>query len=406
MAKALLRDHDPASLNGRRVVVRCDLNVPLDSDGHVTDDTRIRRSLPTLEWLARHGARTVVLSHLGRPGGRPVAEFSLEPAARRLADLAGMPVQFCPDLEHTEAAQAVVALAPGEVLVLENTRFAAGETSNNADLAEQLAAYGDLFVQDAFGAAHRAHASNEGVARVIRSRGGHAVAGLLLEQELRHLQGLLDAPERPFTAVIGGAKISGKIDVIESLLPRVDHLLIGGAMANTFFKALGFEVGESLVEDDRLETARDVLERAGDRLLLPIDARVTVQIAPGAESRIVARDGVGADDRIADVGPETVQLYRDVLLASRTILWNGPMGVFEIDDFAAGTVGVAEAVAEASDAGATTVVGGGDSVAAVEQAGIAPRIGHISTGGGASLELLSGATLPGVDVLDEAEEVE
>jgi phosphoglycerate kinase len=405
MAKALLGNCDPAGLNGRRVVVRCDLNVPLDSDGRVSDDTRIRRSLPTLERLARDGARTVVLSHLGRPGGQPVPECSLEPAALRLAELADVAVHFCPNLVNEAAATAVAALAPGEVLVLENTRFEPGETRNDEALAERLADYGDLFVQDAFGAAHRAHASNEGVARVIRSRGGQAVAGLLLEQELHHLQGLLDDPARPFTAVIGGAKISGKIDVIESLLPRVDHLLIGGAMANTFFKALGFEVGDSLVEDDRLDVARDVLERAGERLLLPIDARVTEQIAPGATGRVVARDAVGSGDRIADIGPETVKLYRGVLLDSRTILWNGPMGVFEIEEFAAGTFGVAEAVAEAADAGAATVVGGGDSVAAVEQAGIAERIGHISTGGGASLELLSGATLPGVDILSEAEEL-
>lgn len=400
MAKALLSDVDPALLAGRRVVVRCDLNVPL-ADGVVTDDTRIRASLATLRYLQEHGARTVVLSHLGRPKGSVDPSASLAPVARHLGELLGSEVAFCPDLAGCQAAEAVDALKPGQVLVLENTRFDPGETANDPELATRLADNAELFVNDAFGTAHRAHASTEGIARVVRERGGLAVAGFLLERELAYLQGMLEAPSRPFVAVIGGSKISGKIDVIEALLPRVDRLLIGGAMANTFFVALGLEVGDSLVEPDRVDLAGDLLERAGAKLLLPIDVRVAEQIDVAAEPRVAARTEVKARERVADVGPDTERLFADELQGAATVLWNGPMGVFEMAPFAKGTLAIANSAAEAADQGSTVVVGGGDSVAAVEQAGVASRLTHISTGGGASLDLLAGKTLPGVQILSE-----
>lgn len=400
MAKALLSDVDPALLAGRRVVVRCDLNVPL-ADGVVTDDTRIRASLATLRYLQEHGARTVVLSHLGRPKGSVDPSASLAPVARHLGELLGSEVAFCSDLAGCQAAEAVDALKPGQVLVLENTRFDPGETANDPELATRLADNAELFVNDAFGTAHRAHASTEGIARVVRERGGLAVAGFLLERELAYLQGMLEAPSRPFVAVIGGSKISGKIDVIEALLPRVDRLLIGGAMANTFFVALGLEVGDSLVEPDRVDLAGDLLERAGAKLLLPIDVRVAEQIDVAAEPRVAARTEVKARERVADVGPDTERLFADELQGAATVLWNGPMGVFEMAPFAKGTLAIANSAAEAADQGSTVVVGGGDSVAAVEQAGVASRLTHISTGGGASLDLLAGKTLPGVQILSE-----
>jgi phosphoglycerate kinase len=400
MAKALLSDVDPALLAGRRVVVRCDLNVPL-ADGVVTDDTRIRASLATLRYLQEHGARTVVLSHLGRPKGSVDPSASLAPVARHLGELLGSEVAFCPDLAGCQAAEAVDALKPGQVLVLENTRFDPGETANDPELATRLADNAELFVNDAFGTAHRAHASTEGIARVVRERGGLAVAGFLLERELAYLQGMLEAPSRPFVAVIGGSKISGKIDVIEALLPRVDRLLIGGAMANTFFVALGLEVGDSLVEPDRVDLAGDLLERAGAKLLLPIDVRVAEQIDVAAEPRVAARTEVKPRERVADVGPDTERLFADELQGAATVLWNGPMGVFEMAPFAKGTLAIANSAAEAADQGSTVVVGGGDSVAAVEQAGVASRLTHISTGGGASLDLLAGKTLPGVQILSE-----
>jgi phosphoglycerate kinase len=400
MAKALLSDVDPALLAGRRVVVRCDLNVPL-ADGVVTDDTRIRASLATLRYLQEDCARTVVLSHLGRPKGSVDPSASLAPVARHLGELLGSEVAFCPDLAGCQAAEAVDALKPGQVLVLENTRFDPGETANDPELATRLADNAELFVNDAFGTAHRAHASTEGIARVVRDRGGLAVAGFLLERELAYLQGMLEAPSRPFVAVIGGSKISGKIDVIEALLPRVDRLLIGGAMANTFFVALGLEVGDSLVEPDRVDLAGDLLERAGAKLLLPIDVRVAEQIDVAAEPRVAARTEVKPRERVADVGPDTERLFADELQGAATVLWNGPMGVFEMAPFAKGTLAIANSAAEAADQGSTVVVGGGDSVAAVEQAGVASRLTHISTGGGASLDLLAGKTLPGVQILSE-----
>jgi len=403
MTRLSIRDLPPESIRGQRALVRADFNVPLDDSGAVTDDTRIRMTLPTLQHLVDAGGRVVIVSHLGRPKGAPDPAFSLEPAARRLGELLSAPVSFCPATVGPEAASAVEALGDGEVVLLENTRFLPGETTNDPETAEAMAALADLFVNDAFGTAHRAHASNAGVARVIRARGGLAVAGLLIEKELQFLGSALDNPARPFVAVMGGAKISGKIDVIEALLPTVDRLLIGGAMANTFFKAMGLEVGRSLVENDRLDMANQLMERAGEKLLLPVDCVVSTEIAPSAATRESLRDGVAPDEMIADVGPSTSALFREALMAAGTILWNGPMGVFELAPFATGTMAAAHAIADAVDGGAIAVVGGGDSAAAAEAAHVADRMTHISTGGGASLEFLAGQPLPGVEALSTKE---
>ena len=402
MAKRLLRSLSPAELRGRSVLVRADLNVPLE-DGTVTDDTRIRASLPTLRYLVESGARVVLMSHLGRPKGSPDPVFSLAPVGGRLTELLGSAVRFVPDTTGARARDAVESLRDGEVLLLENTRFLAGETGNDPELAAAMAAFGSIYVNDAFGTAHRAHASTAGVARTVREAGGLAVAGFLMEKELAFLGDTLDDPERPFVAILGGAKISGKIDVVEALLPRVDRLLVGGAMANTFFLAMGLDMGASLVEEDRVEMARELMERAGDRLVLPVDCRVADRIAPDVRPRTVARDGVGSTDLVADIGPETEGLFGGFVREARTILWNGPMGVFETEPFAQGTLALARVVAEATDDGAVSVLGGGDSAAAAEAAGVTHRLSHVSTGGGASLEFLAGAELPGVAALSEEE---
>ncbi|HSM04575.1 MAG TPA: phosphoglycerate kinase [Longimicrobiales bacterium] len=390
----------PDLLEGRKVLVRADLNVPL-RDGSVADDTRIRASIPTLDRLTDAGASVLLMSHLGRPDGAADPAYSLAPVAERLGEFARGTVSFVGATVGDEVEDRASRLGPGEILLLENTRFLPGETKNDPELAARLGALADMYVNDAFGTAHRAHASTEGVARVVKERGGLALAGLLLERELRFLGEALDEPERPFVAILGGAKISGKIDVVEALLPRVDGLLIGGAMANTFLLALGLEVGESLVEEDRVEMARDLMERAGDRLVLPVDCRVASEISPTAAVRVVPRDGVGDGHRIGDIGPETEALFRETVLGARTLVWNGPMGVFEMAPFAEGTLAVARAVADATDEGAVSVLGGGDSAAAAEAAGVSDRLTHVSTGGGASLEFLAGRVLPGVAVLSQ-----
>jgi phosphoglycerate kinase len=403
MAKRSLADLRPDELRGRRALVRVDYNVPLDEAGRITDDTRIRATLPTLEALRGAGARVVLVSHFGRPKGKPVPEMSLRPAAARLGELLGAEVRFAGETVGPAAEAAVAALGDGEVLLLENTRYHAGEEKNDPELARGLAALGDVFVNDAFGAAHRAHSSTAGVAEAMAAEGKPAVAGLLMRRELDYLGRALDEPARPFVAILGGAKISGKIDVIHALLPKVDRLLIGGAMANTFFRAMGLETGTSLVEDDRVDLARELLSTAGDRLVLPVDCVVAEKLAPGQEVRVVDREAVPAGTMVLDVGPRTAALYGEVLSTARTVLWNGPMGVFEVAEFAAGTKAVAEAVAGATDRGATTVVGGGDSAAAVAELGLEARMSHVSTGGGASLEFLEGKTLPGVAALSDAE---
>lgn len=383
------------------MLVRTDLNVPLE-DGRVSEDQRIRASVPTLRVLLEAGARPVVLSHLGRPKGSPDPEFSLRPVAERLQELLGSPVRFVPEGSGPAVEKAVAAMEPGDVVLLENTRFLPGETTNDPDLARSWAALGSVFVNDAFGTAHRAHASTSGLADAVVTAGGIAVSGLLLERELKYLREAIDDPERPFVAILGGAKISGKIDVISALLPKVDRLLIGGAMANTFFRAMGLETGRSLVEEDRLDVAREIIDGNGKRLVLPFDCVVAEEIEPGAATRVVDREAVGKEDRIADIGPRTRALYADIIGNARTVVWNGPMGVFEIDAFADGTIEVARALADACDGGTLGIIGGGDSGAAAERAGVTDRISHISTGGGASLDLLAGVALPGVISLSDA----
>lgn len=390
-------------LRGRRVLLRVDFNVPLTPACEVADDTRIRAALPTIRHLLERHAAVIAFSHLGRPRGQPRPELSLRPVARRLEELLGRPVAFVPETVGERVVEAARAVEPGQVVVLENTRFHPGDTTNDPELARQLAGLGNLFVNDAFGAAHRAHATTAGVAEAVRAGGGRAVAGFLLERELRFLGEALAEPERPFVAVLGGAKISGKIEVIENLLPRVNRLLMGGAMANTFFRALGLETGTSLVEEERVELARELLDRAGPKLLLPVDVVVAEQVADGVATQNVERDAVPADRAIGDVGTRTREVFASEIAGARTILWNGPLGVFELPAFAGGTHALAHAIAAAADGGAVTVLGGGDTAAAAEAAGVTERMTHVSTGGGAALEFLGGVELPGVAALDGAQ---
>jgi phosphoglycerate kinase len=396
MAKRSIRDLDVA---GKRVFIRVDFNVPL-KNGRIGDDTRITASLPTITYALDHGARVVILaSHLGRPKGKPNPDMSLRPVAARLGELLKRAVFFADDCVGAPAQQAVASVPDGGVVLLENLRFHAEEEKNDAAFATQLAALADVYVNDAFGAAHRAHASVDAIVRLIPQAG----AGLLMEKELRYLGGAISHPERPFVAVIGGAKVSDKIEVIENLIPKVDRLLIGGAMAYTFFKAQGKPVGKSLVEDDKLDAARDIVARATERglqLLLPTDHVVAPKLEAGAPAETLSVDDPAIGERMGlDIGPATIAAYTAALSDAKTVIWNGPMGVFEIDQFAQGTVGVARAVA---DVRGTTIIGGGDSVAAMHKAGLADRVTHISTGGGASLEFLGGRTLPGVAVLPDA----
>jgi len=398
MNKLTVRDLSPEQLRGRRALVRVDFNVPLDEHRHVTDDTRITAAIPTLEFLLSRGARVVLLSHLGRPKGKPEPKYSLGPVAARLAEL--MPrrkVTFVESTDTDEAQKAAAEVGDGEIVVLENTRFLGGEETNDERLARALSELGDFYVNDAFGAAHRAHASTEGVAHYLQP----AVAGLLMEKELAYLHGALENPQHPFVAILGGSKISGKIDVIHALLPKVDALLIGGAMACTFYRAMGLETGKSLVEEDRLDMARKLLDESGTRLILPHDCVVAPSIDEGAQARTVLKERIPADMAMLDIGPRTAESYGRAIASARTVLWNGPMGVFEKPPFDKGTMAVAKAMANATSQGATTIVGGGDSAAAVEQAGLASRMSHVSTGGGASLEFLEGKTLPGVAALTD-----
>ena len=396
MTTRTIRDLSAADLAGKRVLVRVDFNVPLGADGAVSDDTRITAALPTLNALLDQGAKVILLAHFGRPKGAPEAKYSLAPVAARLRTLCSRPVHFLAETIGPAAVAATHALPAGEVLLLENTRFLTGEERNDEELSRQLAELGDVYVNDAFGAAHRAHASTAGVARYCRP----AVAGLLMERELAYLGGALATPARPFVAILGGSKISGKIDVVEALLPKVDHLLIGGAMACTFFRAMGFETGTSLVEPDRLEMAKALLDRAGDKLVLPVDAVIAPSMNEGDAARVVDRSMIAGGEAMFDIGPATVAQYRALIESARTVLWNGPMGVFEKPPFDGGTRAVAEAMAVATGRGAITIIGGGDSAAAVVEAGLESKMSHVSTGGGASLEFLEGRDLPGVSALD------
>ena len=395
--KRSLESLDPAAIEGRRALVRVDFNCPV-KDGRVTDNTRIRAALPTIKYLRDKGARLVLLSHLGRPKGGPEAKYSMEPVVRELERLLGAPVTFLADPLSEDAVTLTRRLARGAVAVAENTRFHPGEEKNDGDLARRFAALGDFYVNDAFGSAHRAHSSTEAVARILKP----AVAGFLMQQELRYLGEALDRPRRPFVAVLGGAKISGKIDLIEALLPKVDAVLLGGAMACTFFKAMGLETGSSLVEPERVDLARELMGKAGPKLVLPAGAVIARELATGAETRAVPRDAVPAGWAVYDIDPDTERDFARRIEGAGTVVWNGPMGVFETPPFDRGTLAVAHAMAAATAKGAVTVVGGGDSAAAVAQAGLADRMTHVSTGGGASLEFLEGKPLPGVAALDDA----
>jgi phosphoglycerate kinase len=395
--KRTLESLDKASLDGRRALVRVDFNCPI-KDGKVTDDTRIRAALPTIKYLRDRGARVVLLSHLGRPKKGPEPKYSMQPVVRALEKLLGSPVTFLSDPTSPEAITTARRLPRGGVAVAENTRFFPGEEENDPGLAQKFAALGDLYVNDAFGSAHRAHASTEAVARILKP----AVSGFLMERELRYLGEALHQPKRPFVAVLGGAKISGKIDLIQALLPKVDRILLGGAMACTFFAAMGLQTGKSLVEPERLDLARDLMKKAGDKLGLPSGAVIARELAPGVETRSVARDAIPEDWAVYDIDSETEQSFASVIEDAGTIIWHGPMGVFETPPFNHGTLAVAASMARATTNGAVTVVGGGDSAAAVAQAGLADKMTHVSTGGGASLEFLEGKELPGVAALDEA----
>jgi len=395
--KRTLESLDKGSLEGRRSLVRVDFNCPI-KDGVVTDDTRIRAALPTIKYLRDRGSRLVLLSHLGRPKKGPEPKYSMQPVVRALEKLLGAPVTFLPDPTLPDAVTTSKRLPRGSVAVAENTRFFPGEEENDAGLAERFAALGDLYVNDAFGSAHRAHASTEAVARILKP----AVSGLLMERELRYLGEALHQPRRPFVAVLGGAKISGKIDLIEALLPKVDEILLGGAMACTFFAAMGLETGNSLVERDRVDLARELMGTAGKKLILPGGAVIAQQLAPAVETRTVTRDAIPKGWAVYDIDEATEKSFGAIIERAGTVVWNGPMGVFETPPFDHGTLAIARSMAQATANGAVTVIGGGDSAAAVAQAGLADKITHVSTGGGASLEFLEGKELPGVAALDEA----
>jgi len=390
MAKKTIRD---VEWRGKRALVRCDFNVPLSDDLEVSDDTRIVAALPTIRYLLEHGAAVVLCSHLGRPKGKVVEEMRLTPVAERLRELLDAPVSKVDDCVGDDVAAAAKALEPGQVLLLENLRFHAGEEKNDPAFAKSLAALGDVFVNDAFGTAHRAHASTAGVAAYLP-----AVAGLLVEKEIAFLGQAVSNPDRPFVAILGGAKVSDKIKVIENLLSKADTLLIGGGMANTFFKAQGFEMGDSLVEADSLDVAANLLERGGDKLVLPVDVVLADAFAEDAQAHVADVGDVEPGWRILDIGPKTVELFADRVRDAKTVVWNGPMGVFEMAPFAEGTFAVARALAASE---ATSIVGGGDSAAAIAQAGLTDKITHVSTGGGASLQFLEGAELPGIAALDD-----
>ncbi len=391
---------DDLELKDKRILVRVDFNVPLDEKKEVTDDKRIVESLPTIKKILQDGGKAILMSHLGRPKGKKVPEMSLAPVAKRLEELLGKPVKFVNDCIGPDVEKAVSALKSGECLLLENLRFYPEEEKNDAEFAKKLARLGEIYVNDAFGTAHRAHASTEGVTKYFKQ----CAAGYLMQKELKYLGMALADPKRPFVAILGGAKISGKIDVIGNLLDKVDTFLIGGGMAFTFYKALGKEIGKSLLEPDKIDLAEDILKKAQEKKLnfkLPEDFVVASEVKEGAPSKIVDKDSIPQEWSGVDIGPKTSEQFAGELDNAKTVVWNGPMGVFEVKKFAEGTVKIAEKLAEISDKGATTIVGGGDSAAAVAKAGLDKKLSHISTGGGASLEFLEGKTLPGVAALTD-----
>ena len=388
------------NFKGQKVLLRVDFNVPLDDKQRITDDRRIREALPTIRKLISDGGRVIACSHLGRPSGKPVPEMSLRPVAARLSELLSKPVSFAEDCVGPEAANMVGKMQNGDVLLLENLRFHKAEEKNDPEFAQKLASLADIFVNDAFGSAHRAHASTEGVTHYFKQ----SVAGFLMEKELRYLGNALAHPKRPFAAILGGAKISGKIDVIQQLLDKVDILVIGGGMVFTFTKAMGYPIGDSLVEADKIELARETLARIQNSkvtLVLPVDAVIASEISDNSDTKVVPINAIPDKMKGLDIGPDSIKNISEALAGAKTILWNGPMGVFEHKPFAKGTFEIAKLLADLTQRGATTVVGGGDSAAAVAEAGLEDRLTHISTGGGASLEFLEGKVLPGVAALTE-----
>ena len=400
MSKKSLASLSAADISGKRALVRVDFNVPVDDKGNITDDTRIRAALPTIQDLTQKGAKVILTSHFGRPKGVD-EKLRLTPVAKRLAELLGQEVIKTDDCIGDDVAAKVAALDNGQVLLLENVRFYKEEEKNDREFAQKLAANADFYVNDAFGTAHRAHASTEGVTEFLSP----SVAGYLVEKELQYLQSAIEEPKRPLAAIIGGSKVSSKIGVIETLLEKCDKLIIGGGMIFTFYKARGLNVGKSLVEEDKLELARELEAKAKERgvaLLLPTDIVSADKFAPDANATTVSIENIPADGMGLDIGPDSIKVFQAALADCQTVIWNGPMGVFEFDKFAAGTEAIAHTLAEIGKTGATTIIGGGDSVAAVEKVGLADQMSHISTGGGASLELLEGKVLPGIAALDEA----
>ncbi|MDB9307364.1 phosphoglycerate kinase [Aphanizomenon sp. CS-733/32] len=400
MSKKSLASLSAADISGKRALVRVDFNVPVDDQGNITDDTRIRAALPTIQDLTQKGAKVILTSHFGRPKGVD-EKLRLTPVAKRLSALLGQEVIKTDDCIGDDVAAKVASLDNGQVLLLENVRFYAEEEKNDPEFAQKLAANADFYVNDAFGTAHRAHASTEGVTKFLSP----SVAGYLVEKELQYLQGAIEEPKRPLAAIIGGSKVSSKIGVIETLLEKCDKLIIGGGMIFTFYKARGLSVGKSLVEEDKLELAKSLEAKAKERgvaLLLPTDIVSADKFAPDANATTVSIDNIPADGMGLDIGPDSVKVFQAALADCKTVIWNGPMGVFEFDKFAVGTEAIAHTLADISKNGATTIIGGGDSVAAVEKVGLADQMSHISTGGGASLELLEGKVLPGIAALDEA----
>lgn len=391
---------DKVELKGKRVLVRVDFNVPLDENLKITDDTRIIESLPTIKKIVSEGGKAILMSHLGRPKGGPNPKYSLKPTAKRLSELLGKEVKLAPDCIGAEVKQMVNQMQNGDVLILENVRFHPEEEKNDPEFAKQLAELGDVYINDAFGSAHRAHASTEGVTKFIKV----CAAGYLMQKELEYLGTAVSNPKRPYVAILGGAKISGKIDVINNLLDKVDTLIIGGGMAFTFFKAQGKEIGKSLLEEEKIELAKEVLQKVqntGVKFLLPVDVVVATEFNNNSPSTVMNVDSIPSDKMGLDIGPETIKLFRDEILKAKTVVWNGPMGVFEFDNFAKGTFEIAKSLAEATSNGVVTVIGGGDSAAAIAKAGLKDKVSHVSTGGGASLEFLEGKILPGVAALND-----
>jgi phosphoglycerate kinase len=392
---------DKVDLKNKRVLVRVDFNVPLDENLKVTNDIRIVESLPTIKKIINSDGKAILMSHLGRPKGERKPEFSLKPAAEKLSELLGKDVKLAPDCIGLQTEKIVNEMKPGEVVLLENVRFHKQEEKNDPEFAKQLAKLGDIYVNDAFGSAHRAHASTEGVTKFIDT----CAAGYLMQKELDYLGKALAQPKKPYCAILGGAKISGKIDVINNLIDKVDTLIIGGGMAFTFFKAQGKEIGKSLLEEERLDMAKDLLEKMKSskmKFLLPVDVVVASEFKNDSPAETVSVDKIPSDKMGLDIGPETIKLFSDELMKSKTIVWNGPMGVFEMDNFAKGTFAIAKTLADTTENGAITVIGGGDSASAISKAGLEDKVSHVSTGGGASLEFLEGKVLPGVAALTDA----